>query len=101
MGGRSLRGSPLPAPPRLWAGGSSEPLSLRPKEWALVARLALAGQPLPRAMLARLLFPEAEDPRRALRWHLADLRKKLPSKLGEQLIVDRDTVGCQDVATTV
>jgi len=88
-------------PPVVWAGGSYESLPLRPKEWALVARLALARQPLPRAVLARLLFPEAEDPRRALRWHLTDLRKKLPSKLGEQLIVDRDTVGFQDLATDV
>jgi pimeloyl-ACP methyl ester carboxylesterase len=88
-------------PPAVWAGGSYEPLPLRPKEWALVARLALADQPLRRAVLARLLFPEAEDPRRALRWHLADLRKKLLPELGERLIVDRDAARFQDVATDV
>jgi pimeloyl-ACP methyl ester carboxylesterase/DNA-binding SARP family transcriptional activator len=89
-------------PPAVSAGGSYERLALRPKEWALVARLAIAGEPLPRAALARLLFPEAEDPRRALRWHLADLRKKLPAGLRDRLVVDRHTAGLEaptDVAT--
>jgi DNA-binding SARP family transcriptional activator len=50
-----------------------------------------------RATLAGLLFPEADDPRRALRWHLGDLRRRLPGPLHERLVGDHDTAGLQVV----
>lgn len=46
------------------------------KSWAVLAYLILAG-PAPRRRLADLLFAEADDPLRALRWALSDLRGAL------------------------
>lgn len=62
-----------------------EPLKLRPKELALLARIALAAQPIRREELAVGLFPEADDPRGALRWHLSHLRGGVPAPLREDL----------------
>jgi DNA-binding SARP family transcriptional activator len=47
------------------------------KSWAVLAYLVLAERPPSRAQLARLLFSEAEDPQRALRWTLSEIRRGL------------------------
>lgn len=47
------------------------------KSWALLAYLLLAERPPSRARLASLLFAETEDPLRALRWNLSELRRAL------------------------
>ncbi|HEU5004339.1 MAG TPA: alpha/beta fold hydrolase [Actinomycetota bacterium] len=80
-------------PPLIRWAGREESLRLRPKEWALLGRLALADTELSRADLARLLFPAADDPRRALRWHLNAVRTKLPAELGEGLRADGHAIG--------
>lgn len=49
------------------------------KSWAVLAYLLLSQQPPTRAQLARLLFAEADDPQRALRWTLAEIRRGLAS----------------------
>jgi DNA-binding SARP family transcriptional activator len=47
------------------------------KCWALLAYLLLQERPVRRAALAELLFPDADDPLRALRWTLVELRRAL------------------------
>jgi len=47
------------------------------KTWALLAYLLLAEVAPTRRRLVSLLFTEAEDPLRALRWNLAELRRAL------------------------
>src|SRR5215204_4185407 len=47
------------------------------KCWALLAYLLLRERPVPRLALAELLFPDADDPLRALRWTLVELRRAL------------------------
>lgn len=49
------------------------------KSWALLAYLVLSERPASRAHLASLLFSEADDPLRALRWNLAEIRRALGS----------------------
>src|SRR3954464_11862970 len=44
------------------------------KSWALLAYLILTEPPPTRGQLASLLFAEADDPIRALRWSLSELR---------------------------
>jgi DNA-binding SARP family transcriptional activator len=58
------------------------------KSWALLAYLVLAERPPSRAQLARLLFSEAEDPQRALRWNLSEIRRGL----GGQASIEDDPV---------
>lgn len=48
------------------------------KAWALLAYLLSADVPPSREQLASLLFEDADDPLRALRWNLSELRKALP-----------------------
>ena len=43
----------------------------------MLAYVVLAERPVPRARLARLVFGDADDPRGALRWTLAQLRRAL------------------------
>jgi pimeloyl-ACP methyl ester carboxylesterase/DNA-binding SARP family transcriptional activator len=69
-----------------------EPLRLRPKELALLARVSLAERPIARRQLAELIFPEADDPRGSLRWHLSTLRRKLPERLRRGLQTESDSV---------
>ncbi len=76
----------LLGPPALRVGGLMRRLKLRPKGLALIVRIALDG-PVPRADLAGLLFPDAADPRAALRWHLTYLRAQLPEPLQQALVV--------------
>jgi DNA-binding SARP family transcriptional activator len=47
------------------------------KSWALLAYLVLNGRPPSRTELASLLFSEADDPLRALRWSLSEIRRGL------------------------
>jgi DNA-binding SARP family transcriptional activator len=47
------------------------------KAWAVLAYVVLAERPVARSQLAWLLFGDAEDPRGALRWTLAELRRAL------------------------
>ena len=58
------------------------------KSWALLAFLLLAERPPTRSRLASLLFSEADDPLRALRWCLAEVRRGL----GPAAVVDGDPV---------
>lgn len=57
-------------------GGASYRMRSR-KSWALLAFLLLAEGSPTRSRLAALLFAEAEDPLRALRWSLAEIRRCL------------------------
>ncbi len=56
------------------------------KSWALLAYLVLAERPPTRSQAAALLFSEADDPLRALRWNLAEIRRVL----GEDGSLDGD-----------
>jgi DNA-binding SARP family transcriptional activator len=47
------------------------------KSWALLSCLILSERPLSRGQLAGLLYAEADDPLRALRWGLLELRRCL------------------------
>jgi DNA-binding SARP family transcriptional activator len=67
------------------------------KSWALLAYLILSDRPPTRSQLASLLFPEADDPIRALRWSLAEIRRGL----GDDGSVDGDPVAVQLTAGTV
>lgn len=59
--------------------GSALPGPKGRKSWALLTYLALGGVPQPREHLAQLLFGDADDPLRALRWNLTEIRKALRS----------------------
>jgi DNA-binding SARP family transcriptional activator len=47
------------------------------KAWAVLAYVVLAERPVARTRLAALVFGDADDPRGALRWTLAELRRAL------------------------
>lgn len=56
----------------------SEPYRPRSrKTWALLCYLILSDRPPSRSRLSSLLFGEADDPLRALRWSLTELRRLL------------------------
>jgi DNA-binding SARP family transcriptional activator len=46
------------------------------KPWALLGRLVRSPEPVPRQRLVDELFSEADDPMGALRWSLAELRRR-------------------------
>ena len=61
------------------------------KCWALLAYLLLRERPVSRLSLAELLFPDADDPLRALRWTLVELRRALGGSEvlhGDPLVLD-------------
>jgi DNA-binding SARP family transcriptional activator len=58
------------------------------KSWGLLAYLILSERPPPRSQLASLLFADADDPVRALRWCLSEIRRAL----GDDGSVDGDPV---------
>lgn len=61
------------------------------KVWALLTYLLQSDSPVTREQLASLLFAEADDPLRALRWNLTELRRLLGDAhalSGEQLGLD-------------
>ena len=70
------------------------------KSWALLAYLVLVEARPTRSQLAGMLFSEADDPLRALRWSLAEIRRCL----GDDASIDGDPVVLrlpQDVAVDV
>ncbi len=58
------------------------------KSWAILAYLILSEQPPTRSQLAALLFDQADDPTRALRWSLTEVRRGL----GDGGSIDGDPV---------
>lgn len=57
---------------------SGEPYQCRSrKSWALLTYLLLNERPPTRSQLASMLFAEADDPVRALRWGLSEVRRAL------------------------
>lgn len=66
------------------------------KTWALLAYLILTERPPTRSQLAALLFDRADDPLRALRWSLSELRRAL----GSDSVVEGDPVALR-LATDV
>jgi pimeloyl-ACP methyl ester carboxylesterase/DNA-binding SARP family transcriptional activator len=81
----------LLGPPAVRIGDVMSPLKLRPKALALLVRAALDRR-VSRADLADLIFPEAEAPRAALRWHLNYLRAQLPEPVRNQLVITPEHV---------
>jgi pimeloyl-ACP methyl ester carboxylesterase/DNA-binding SARP family transcriptional activator len=90
----------LLGPPVLMDRDRVVPLRLRPKAIALVAYLALAEREVRRHEVARLLFPEAEGPLAALRWHLAHVRSAGPPLVARGLCATRSALSL-GVATDV
>ena len=74
--------------PRIEVDGASGYRFRSRKSWALLAFLLLAERPPTRSRLASLLFAEADDPLRALRWCLAEVRRGL----GPAAVLDGDPV---------
>lgn len=59
---------------------AEDPEAYRPrsrKTWAILCYLLLSERPPSRTRLASLLFADADDPLRALRWNLSELRRVL------------------------
>src|SRR3954447_20812937 len=82
------------------------------KSWAILAYLILNSRPAARSRLASLLFADADDPARALRWNLAEIRRALGPggsidgdpvvlRLPDDTIVDVDVVTRGSWATAV
>jgi DNA-binding SARP family transcriptional activator len=67
------------------------------KSWGLLAYLILSERPPTRSQLASLLFASADDPVRALRWCLSEIRRAL----GDGGSVDGDPVVLQIPASAV
>src|SRR4051794_1211679 len=74
--------------PRLEIDGADGYRFRSRKSWAALAFLLLGERPPTRSQLAALLFTEADDPLRALRWCLAEIRRGL----GPDARVDGDPV---------
>jgi DNA-binding SARP family transcriptional activator len=72
------------------AGGAAYQFRSR-KSWAVLAYLLMGEQPPSRSRLAALLFDEADDPVRALRWCLSEVRRGL----GDGGSIDGDPVVLQ------
>jgi len=63
--------------PRLERDGAAVASPRGAKAWALLARLVRSPPPVSRQTLVDELFEEADDPLGALRWSLAELRRRL------------------------
>ena len=63
--------------PRVERDGSPAPAPKGKKVWGLLAYLLRSDSSPTRERLASLLFADADDPLRALRWNLAELRRLL------------------------
>lgn len=61
--------------PRVERDGVPCPRPRGRKAWAVLAYLLLNEAPVPRRRLIDLLFAEADDPLRALRWNLSEIRR--------------------------
>jgi DNA-binding SARP family transcriptional activator len=78
--------------------GAAEAYQFRSrKSWALLAYLMLTERPPTRSQLASLLFGDADDPLRALRWSLNEIRRAL----GSDGAVDGDPVTLKLAADVV
>ncbi|HEX8345925.1 MAG TPA: BTAD domain-containing putative transcriptional regulator [Actinoplanes sp.] len=82
------------------------------KSWAVLAYLLLSDRPPTRSRLAALLFADADDPGRALRWSLAEIRRGLGTggsldgdplvlHLPPDTVVDADVIAKGDWADAV
>ncbi|WP_296665832.1 BTAD domain-containing putative transcriptional regulator [Demequina sp.] len=88
--------------PRLLRDGVPIPGPRGSKCWALLARLVRSPDPVSRQQLVNELFSEADDPQGALRWALAELRRRLgmPEALrGNPIALDLDEDTVVDVLT--
>lgn len=83
--------------PRIMRGSRQAYRFRSRKSWGLLAYLILSEHPPPRSQLASLLFAGADDPVRALRWCLSEIRRAL----GEGAMVDGDPLGLRLPAGTV
>jgi DNA-binding SARP family transcriptional activator len=84
--------------PRLELDGATGYRYRSRKSWAVLAFLLLTERPPTRSRLASLLFADADDPLRALRWSLAEIRRGL----GPAATLDGDPVQLAlPVGTTV
>ncbi len=73
------------------------------KTWALLAALILARRPLSREWAAETFFGSADDPRAALRWAVAELRRKLADAVtveGDPLVLRLAETTSVDVLDT-
>lgn len=90
--------------PRIDSAAGSMPALRGNKTWALLAALVLARRPLSREWAAETFFASADDPRAALRWAVAELRRKLADAAtleGDPLVLrlaDTTSVDVLDVA---
>lgn len=74
--------------PRLEEDGVAVPGPRGYKAWALLGLLARRREPISRRRLASDLFADADDPMGALRWTLAELRRRIaPASLGSDPVV--------------
>lgn len=74
------------------------------KSWALLSYLILSEQPPTRSQLAFLLFSEADDPLRALRWSLAEIRRGIgpeASVEGDPVVLDLPADAVVDIGVLV
>ena len=83
--------------------GAIEPYRFRSrKSWALLAYLLLTDRPPARRQLASLLFGAADDPLRALRWSIGEIRHALGgagSIEGDPLVLQLPAGATVDVMT--
>jgi DNA-binding SARP family transcriptional activator len=70
--------------PLIEIDGKRRPLAGR-KPWALLAFLLLESNPPSRRELAERLWPEADDPLRAVRWALLQVRRAIAPALVEEV----------------
>src|SRR4051812_27674404 len=66
------------------------------KSWAVLAVLLLTPAPISRQRLATLLFDQADDPLRALRWNLAQIRRSL----GPDAVLEGDPIELRPAPST-
>lgn len=89
--------------PRLERDGAPIEPPRGAKTWALLARIIRSDSPVSRQRLVEELFPDADDPRGALRWSLAELRRRtgltdrfggdpIDMDLGPGVVVDVDEI---------
>jgi DNA-binding SARP family transcriptional activator len=74
------------------------------KSWAVLAYLILSERRATRTELASLLFPEADDPVRALRWSLSEIRRGLGADValvGDPLVLRLPAGAVVDVDVVV
>jgi DNA-binding SARP family transcriptional activator len=90
--------------PRIRRGSAAVYKFRSRKSWALLAYLILSERPPTRSQLASLLFADANDPVRALRWSLAEIRRALDkdgSVDGDPLVLRLSAEAMVDVNVVV